>query len=204
MLEPRSPLAAVYEVGRFGIGINTGPASVTVFERANRGLLQISGWPESIAAVARQLATILNFEVPADCTKAASRGELALFRVGPERLWLAGPGDDTLRPRIEGALSPQEVAVTDLGHSRTVLRILGPGVRVLLGRGLPIDLDERAFAPDAFAQSVIHHIPVLVHRVGGQDEAAFDVYVPRDLAASFWGWLTAAAAPLGGRVVEPR
>jgi sarcosine oxidase subunit gamma len=202
MLEPRSPLAAVYAVGR--LGIDTGPTSVTVFERANCGLLQISGWPDSFAAVVRQLATILKCEVPANCTEAVSQGELTVFRVGPERLWLAGAGDDTLRARIEETLPPQEVAVTDLGHSRTVLRILGPGIRVLLSRGLPIDLDERTFARDAFAQSIIHHVPVLVHRVDAQDEAAFDIYIPRDLAASFWGWLVAAAAPLGARVVEPR
>lgn len=202
MLEPRSPLAAVYAVG--SLGIDADPASVTIFERANCGLLQISGWPDSFAAVARQLAEFLDCEVPADCSKAASHGTLALFRVGPERLWLAGPGDDTLRARIEQTLPPQEVAVTNLGHSRTVLRILGPGIRVLLSRGLPIDLDERAFARDAFAQSVIHHVPVLVHRVDVPDEAAFDVYVSRDLAASFWGWLAAAAAPLGARVEAPR
>ena len=201
-MSPRSALAAVYEAGRFGI--DTGTDAVTIFERATCGVLQVSGWPESFAVVARKLAAILNCEVPADGTKAVSHSGLALFRVGPERLWLAGPDHDMRRSRIEEALSSGAVAVTDLGHSRTVLRVVGPGTRVLLSRGLPIDLDERVFSPEAFAQSVIHHIPVLVHRVDLEDETAFDVYIARDLAVSFWGWLVAAAAPLGGRVVEPR
>ena len=202
MPDPRSALAAVYEVGRFGL--DTDPAAVTVFERTNCDLLQISGWPESFASVTRQLALILDFEIPADGGKAVSHGELVLLRVGPERLWLAGPCPAALRARIEETLIVDEAVVTDLGHSRTVLRILGPGARTLFSRGLPIDLDESAFAPNAFAQSLIHHIPVLVHRVDLQDQITFDVYVPRDYGVSFWGWLTAAAAPIGCHVMEPR
>lgn len=202
MLEPRSALATVYEVGHFGS--DTGPAAVTVHERANRGLLQVSGWPESFSAVVSALAAILDGDMPVDGTTAVSFGDLAVFRVGPERLWVAGPVPDAMRARIEDTLSADEAAITDLGHSRTVLRILGPGARTLFSRGLPIDLDESAFAANAFAQSVIHHVPVLVHRIDGGDGTAFDVYVARDLAVSFWEWLVAAAAPLGGQVEEPR
>lgn len=202
MPDPRSALAAVYEVGRFGL--DTGPAAVTVFERTNCDLLQISGWPESFESVARQLAPILDCEVPADGSKAVSHGELVLLRVGPERLWLTGPCPAALRARIEETLIVDEAVVTDLGHSRTVLRILGPGARTLFSRGLPIDLDESAFPLNGFAQSLIHHIPVLVHRIDVQDETTFDVYVSRDYAVSFWGWLTAAASPNGGHVAEPR
>ena len=202
MPDPRSALAAVYEVGQFGI--HTDPAAIMVFERKNCDLLQISGWPESFASVTRQLEAILKCEIPTDGAKAVSHGELAVFRIGPERLWLTGPGLALLEAPIENALSVDEAVVTDLGHSRTILRIFGLGARTMFSRGLPIDLDESAFAPNAFAQSLIHHIPVLVHRVGLRDEVAFDAYVPRDYAVSFWGWLTAAAAPIGGHVEEPR
>ena len=202
MLEPRSALEAVYEAGHFGS--ETGPDPVTVYERAASGLLQVSGWPESIASLIRHLAEIIGCAVPGDGITAVSHGELVLFRVGPERLWLIGPALEVLRTRIEQALPPDEAVLTDLGHSRTVLRLGGPGARVLLSRGLPIDLDERAFAPNAFAQSVVHHIPVLVHRLDAADEAVFDAYVARDLAVSFWEWLIAAAAPLGGNIEEPR
>ena len=202
MLDPRSALAAVYKVGQFGM--HTDPAAITVFERKNCDLLQISGWPESFTSVTRQLEAILKCEIPTDGVKAVSHGELAVFRIGPERLWLMGPGITLLGATIEETLTVDEAVVTDLGHSRTILRIFGLGARTMFSRGLPIDLDESAFAPNAFAQSLIHHIPVLVHRVGFQDEVVFDVYVQRDYAVSFWGWLTAAAAPIGGHVVEPR
>jgi sarcosine oxidase subunit gamma len=78
-----------------------------------------------------------------------------------------------------------------------VINLKGPAVRVLLNRGLPIDLDSASFPVDSFAQSLIDHIPVLVHRAGADDVGGFDVYVPREYAVSFWEWLTDAAEPLG-------
>jgi methylglutamate dehydrogenase subunit D len=85
----------------------------------------------------------------------------------------------------------------EIGDSRTVLRVAGVGAAILLNRGLPIDLDDDAFPVDAFAQSLIHHMPVLVHRVSTGASRAFDVYVTRDYALSFWEWLTRAAESLG-------
>lgn len=197
MLERRSALAAIYRVGR--IGVVDGPPSLTVHERLARGLVQVSGWPESFPSICRRLKTILNFPMPDDGLKAVSHGEGTIFRVGPERLWLAGPW-----PGLDRTPPGDEAVVTDIGHSRTVLRVGGSQSRVLLNRGLPIDLDEGAFPADSFAQSVIHHMPVLVHRLDREDDAGFDVYVPRDFAFSFWQWLTEAAEPLGCQIEEPR
>ena len=96
-----------------------------------------------------------------------------------------------------------DAVITDIGHSRAVVRIVGPAAPVVLNRGLPIDLDEEAFPVNAFAQSVVHHIPLLVHRIELDRDVGFDLYVPRDFAVSFWEWLITAAEPLGGRVAEP-
>jgi sarcosine oxidase gamma subunit len=49
---------------------------------------------------------------------------------------------------------------------------------------------------------VIHHIPVLVHRVELDGDDAFDVYVTCDYAVSFWEWLTDAAQSLGYEIRE--
>ena len=125
-----------------------------------------------------------------------------MFRVGPERLWLAGPSDDDLLWTLDSAALGADAIVTAISHSRTVVRIAGTGARMLLNRGLPIDLEGGVFPVDAFAQSVIHHIPVLVHRVELDGDGAFDVYVTRDYTLSFWEWLTDAAQSLGYAIKE--
>lgn len=201
MLERRSALAAVYRPGR--IGVREGPTPVTVFERSGRALVQVSGWPESFQRLCQQLETLMTCQMPADGLRAVSYGERAIFRVGPERLWVAGPNEDDLLQTVGGAALGEDAVVTEIGHSRTVLRVAGAGARELLNRGLPVDLHPAVFPVDAFAQSVIHLVPVLVHRVGLERDSDFDVYVPRDYAASFWEWLTGAAQSLGCQIGDP-
>ena len=140
--------------------------------------------------------------MPADGLKAASRGDFSVFRVGPERLWLTGPADEGVFGKIDEAVLGGQSVVTEIGHSRTIIRISGAPSPTVLNRGLPIDLDDKAFPPGSFAQSVIHHIPVLVHRIDAGGEPAFDVYMTREYALSFWAWLIEAAEPFGGQVGE--
>jgi len=202
MVDERSALAAVYEEG--WVGVADGPTPVDLFERRARGLVQIAGWHDHFAAVCRRLEGRMGFAVPDEGRRATTADDRVLFRVGPERLWLAGPRDASLAGQLEAALPADDAVVTDLGHSRTVLRLQGPGRRLLLNRGLPIDLDESVFPDNAFAQSVVYHIPLLVHHVKLPGGGAFDLYVPQDFAASFWGWLLDAAASLGCAVGAPR
>jgi sarcosine oxidase subunit gamma len=63
-------------------------------------------------------------------------------------------------------------------------------------------LDDDVFPPGSFAQSVIHHVPVLIHRADGEGARVFDAYVTREYAVAFWEWLIKAVEPLGGQVKE--
>ena len=110
--------------------------------------------------------------------------------------------DPVLR-RIDETTLGAAAIVTDIGHSRTVVRIVGAGARELLNRGLPVDLDPSVFPSDAIAQSVIHHMPVLVHRAVAEGDDAFDAYVTREYAVSFWEWLTEAAQSFGCEIRKP-
>jgi sarcosine oxidase subunit gamma len=92
--------------------------------------------------------------------------------------------------------TPHEAVVTDLGHSRTVIRITGTSATALLARGIAIDLDDGAFPVDRFAQTAIREVGVLLHRAAGE---SFDLYVPRSFAAWLWDWLTEAALSSVGK-----
>ena len=201
MLEQRSALAAVYRPGRFGAP--EGPAGVAVFERVGRSLVQVSGWRGAFDPACRKLEMLLHCQMPDSCRTAVSQGARSIFRVGPERLWLAGSGDDEMLQWLDASALDPDAVVTEIGQSRTVVRVKGAGARELLNRGLPVDLDVAVFPADAFAQSVIHHIPVLVHRVALEGDDGFDVYVTSDYAVSFWEWLTEALQSFGGEITKP-
>ena len=194
----RSALASLCTPGRYG-AIDGAPA-VSIHERPDRMLLQVSGWPASFAAVCRKLSTALECEIPVDGKTAIGMRQWTIFRVAPDRLWIAGPGADRTLGELARELG-DEAVVLELDHSRVVLRVAGQSAALLLNRGVPVDLDEAAFAAGAFAQSVVHGVSVLVHRVADVGGAsAFDVYVPRDYAVSFWEWLIGCAQTLGYEV----
>lgn len=202
MLESRSALAAVYCPGP--LGKPDRPPQVILSERRDRALVQVSGWPGTFESVCANLEAQLRVPVPCDCRGARTQSELTIFRVGPERLWLAGRTHDLRLQRLEADAYGSEAVVTELGHSRTVLRLSGGAARTLLNRGLPVDLDDAAFPVDAFAQSAIHRVPVLVHRVDDAHECTLDTYIPREYSVTFWEWLVEHAGSLGGVVGEPQ
>lgn len=201
MAKMNSALAAVYRTGTTGAE-GSSPA-VSIRERLQRDLVQVAGWRRNFESVCDRLAEILNCRIPTEIGRANSCGDRSVFRVRPERLWITGSSSDEVLRQLDDASLGGDAVISELGHGRTVLRIAGPGSDLLLNRGLPIDLDSEVFPADAFAQSAIHHMHVLVHRVDGAGELVFDVYVSRELAVSFWEWLTEAAAPLGFEIRQP-
>lgn len=200
MAEVLSALAAIYAPGPVG-AVRQAPG-VTLRERPHRTSIQVSGWPGGFDAICDKIAARLGMLVPVDCLTVTTHDDVSILRVASTRLWFAcDAGSARLRDFL-ATLAAQDAVVTEIGHSRTVLRLSGPQARTLLNRGLPIDLDDSAFPENVFAQSVIHRILVLVHRLASADDTVFDIHVPRDHAVSFWQWLCEAAAPLGGQILE--
>ncbi len=199
MSRPRSALASACEPGVFGT--RREPPAVVLGERPPHHLVQLSGWPDSFGAICARITSQLALRVPVDCLVASVQEDVTIFRVGPTRLWFVCSGDCGQRLRdVFASFGTQDAVITEIGHSRTVIRVSGPEARTLLNRGLPIDLDNAAFPEHVFVQSVIHHVPVLVHRLPAKEDTVFDLYVPREYAVTFWEWLVEVAAPLGGRV----
>ena len=201
MAEKRSALVSIYRTGQ--IGVKSHLIGTSICERRERKLVQISGWQGSFESVCIRLAVVLKSEIPNNLRQAKSFGDRSIFRVGPERLWVIGASNDKILHQLDSVSFGDEAILTEIGHSRTVLRISGPESDTLLNRGLPIDLDPKVFPVNAFAQSTIHHMSVLVHRVDITKELVFDIYISRELAITFWEWLTEAAAPLGCEIKQP-
>ena len=199
MAEVLSALASIYAPGP--VGAVHGAPGVTLQERPHRTLIQMSGWPGSFDAICARIAAALGVLVPVDCLTVTTHDDVSILRVGPTRLWFVGDAGSDRLDHFLATLQASDAVVTEIGHSRTVLRLSGAQARTVLNRGLPIDLDDSAFPGNVFAQSIIHHIPVLVHRLPSEDDTVFDIYVAREYAVTFWEWLTEAAAPLGGQIL---
>jgi len=194
MLEAKSALAgALAKGGRDGAD---GQRRCRLGELRGWVLLQVAGFPGTIAEVERVLAAAVGATLPKTLSETVAIGAGRVFRTGPEQFWIVGPADSgdgaelQLRQVIPAALG----AVTSLSHSRARIVIEGACARDVLRKGIPLDFDSENFRIDQAALTGLHHTPILVHRAGTD---RYEIYAMRSFALSVWEWLTDAALEFG-------
>jgi sarcosine oxidase subunit gamma len=170
MLEKRSALATAHPFAW---------AALTLGEVRNFTLTQVAGFG-SQTGVNEILGAL-----PQSNKRAIESNGRTVFRTGPVTFWFVGPENDDLAARAAG-----KMIVTPLSHSRTRISIEGRAARDVLRKGIPIDLHEDVFQPGSFAQTGLHHTPVLLHCTAEQH---FELYAMRTFAMNVWEWLEDAA-----------
>jgi methylglutamate dehydrogenase subunit D len=196
MLERRSAIASA--LARGGRQPN-GQAGCRLGELRDWTLLQVAGFPETMAGVERALAAIYGL-APAPAIGEVTRNGVAQFwRTGPEQIWIiasgSAPDQDLV---IRNGLVAAEGIVTLLSHSRTRMFLEGPRVRDVLAKGIAIDLHPDEFGIDRFAMTGLDHTPVILHRVAAD---RYEIYAMRTFALTVWDWLTDAALEYGYEIV---
>lgn len=159
-------------------------ADARIAARPVSAIVQIGTWPQEAGAVAARLEKLTGAAAPAP-GHAAGPTSTTLMGLAPGR-WLLAADDPTWTARLAAAFAAGQAAVTDLSAARLCWRVEGPEATVLLRQGIGFDLDAAAFPPGRCAQTALHHMGVLLHRLG---QHAFDLYASRSLARSFQEWL---------------
>jgi sarcosine oxidase subunit gamma len=173
-------------------------AGVTVSERTGLGIATIIAGRDKGSFTVRMLSAF-GITLEDGPGRAISHG---VSFIGISRgVWLAiapgGPGFATdLAARLSGAAH-----VADQSGAYGVLRLSGPKVHDTLAKGLPVDLQPRAFAADQSAVSSIAHMGVTLWQID-DDPPGYDLLVARSTAGSFWRWLEASAHEYGLSVVD--
>lgn len=196
MVEIISALAGHLHPGRYGV--ERKGQGVVFREISGRDLVQVSWWPGTGPAVKAVLARELGFVIGEAKTRVSESGQTTVLPVAPDRLWITAPLEKDLYARLSKTFAADQCVVTELGQSRTVVRISGPSTRDVLARSFAIDLHPSVFPPGSFASTSIHHAGAMLHYVRdlGQ-EAVFDVYLMRTFAASLFEGLCGTAEGFG-------
>jgi methylglutamate dehydrogenase subunit D len=198
MVERLSALASAFRPGDFGAAHPAGPG-LAIAERRSLAMVQVAAFGGSEGAVRAALAAALDLAPAAEANRAVEKDGVTILWVGPGR-WLIVETERSGRTRghqLSQSLSGT-AAVTDLGHSRVVLRVAGPRARDLLGKGSSVDFHPRAFPVGACAQSLLGHVGALIHAV--DERPSFDVYIARSYALTVWEWIGESASEWGFRV----
>jgi sarcosine oxidase subunit gamma len=200
LLAPRSPLAGALAPGRHGLA--EGPPGVTLRELpflASAAIALHAGQAATLAARLRE-AQGLDLSMQPGCR---ASGALTVVWTGQGQ-WLA------LRSGLEGAarfgfardlaaLCGGAASVTDLTGARAVLRLEGPAAAAVLGKLVPVDLDESAFPAGAAAMTLASHIGVALWRTAD----AWHIACYRSFGGSMAEAVLEAAAEFGCDVAVP-
>jgi sarcosine oxidase subunit gamma len=196
-LRPLSALAGVAAPGRFGRP--SGEAGVVIQERLGLGLATVAARKGQAAALKAAVAGAYGVELP-ESARVAQGPNVSFVGYGPGQ-WLAV--SETLANEALARDLAQKLkglaSISDQSGGRTVLRITGPRARDVLAKGLPIDLDPRAFPLGSAATSTISLMGVQLWQI--DDTRSYDIAIFRSVSHSFWRWLTASAAEYGYEVV---
>ena len=192
MLERRSALANVLDKG--GRDGADGRRRLTLGERRGWSLVQIAGFASTLAELDAVAAPLLGASLPMHVGEAVPAGGRQVLKTGPEQFWILGPDADEFASQLQSALAPEIGSVTPLSHSRTCIVVEGGAAQALLSKGIPLDFHPEVFRVGQFAQTGLHHTPVLVWR-SARDR--YEIFALRTFALSLWEWLADAALPLG-------
>ena len=158
--------------------------AVSINEVAATKMWQLEGF----ASVEAQVAKLTNIAVP----KAGKFTEDATQRLvwqGRDRyFWVTD---------ITSVESSEDFYATDQSQGKTQLQVSGEDARALLARGIPVELDDQAFAVGDIKMTHINHIGVSILRLADVDgQPVFELWVMRGFAVSLMEFLTASAATL--------
>jgi methylglutamate dehydrogenase subunit D len=199
-LHSLSGLAKLAVPGRFGK--EGGEPGIVISELAGLGLATVACRKGQIGALGAAVRDAYGVELP-ESSRFAQGSKVNFIGYGPGQ-WLAvseSLANETLARDLSAKLKGL-ASVSDQSGGRTVLRISGPRARDVLAKGLPIDLDPRAFPLGSAATTAISHIGVQLWQ--GDDTRGYDLAIFRSLSESFWRWLSASAAGYGYEVVTSR
>lgn len=159
-------------------------------------LLQLGHFRHTRAQLDAVLVALTGSPLPTSTCVVQHAGVHRLYRIAADQYWIVTP-ELSLLDALALAVAPEVASLTPLSHARVRIALEGPAVAALLAKVVSVDLRPSAFASGTFTQTGLHHVGVLLERLG---PTQFELYALRTYAASIWDWLIDAALPFGYEV----
>lgn len=191
MVEPVSPLQPVYRPGshgNFGYGVG-----VTLAETRPGSIVEIGAWHGEEKKLIGVLREVTGLALPDGAGGGVAEATKAAFGIGPGKFLVVDQAEG-LAATLSAAVTAEIGTVADLSHGRTAIRISGPEVEWVLAKFFAIDFALPAFPIGAGRSTAHHDVFTQIQRTA---EDAFDLYIFRSFARSFWKALCHGAEEVG-------
>lgn len=189
-----SPLAGQRERGEFGALPDDGEL-VLLKERFGVSIAEVAAWHGREADVLGAMSQACGLKLKDSAGAGTTAKDVSAFNIAPGR-WLVSGESASLVADLAKAVGTAGT-VTDLSHGRTVIRIDGARSRWVLAKLFAVDVSAAALVIGNGLATIHHDIHASIQRTG---TSAFDIYVFRSFARSFWHLLRRSAEEVGYRV----
>ena len=130
---------------------------------------------------------------PNENSKVKSNKETRILWNAP-RIWLILSSKENIIEIIKKNFKETDFAVTDISHSRAVIKIEGDQAKEILKKGAPINLDE--IGVNECVGTVFHGITIIIDSISDNPKT-FNLLVLRSFGESFYHHITDAALEFG-------
>ena len=191
-----SPLQSIHKKGLFGDHHKKNEKDLTnISEVKNLSIIQIFHYKNSKINV--DSVKIENLEIPQQNLKVISNKETRILWNSPNT-WLVVSEKKDLINVIKEKCDDQNFGVTDISHSRAVIKINGKNALKVLKKGCPINFNE--FKKNNCAGTVFHGINIVVDCIDDKYQE-FNVLTLRSFGESLYHSITDACLEYGYKAI---
>ena len=124
---------------------------------------------------------ILGTMLPTKTNTYSKNEKIKVIWLGPDE-WLIVSDDDDAFIKLQNKIKNLEVNLTDVSENRTIIRIRGREIYVLLSKFLVLDLENNLSTDLSCAQTLFVKVPVLLVRNHYDETPEIDIFTNRSHA----------------------
>ena len=187
-----TPLEFVHKKGLFGDHHKKDEHDLLkILEIKELTIVQVAQYKRSKVQLSNIQIDGLEFDVQS--SKVSSNKETRILWSGPNT-WLVISRKENIIETIKEKCNSENFALTDISHSRAVIKIKGLQAKEVLKKGSPINFNE--FKKNNCAGTVFHGINIVVDFAGSNPDT-FNLLTLRSFGESFYHHITDAALEFG-------